>query len=182
MNNPNPYQAPQTLENPESAERSRISTVKRPLSIWLVLILSIIVAAATVWTTISGYYRLFSNPAIHLSGPRLAVTLVIQLALIALPVTIIWGIAKRSPIGRWLGIAALSFLFVASIVNHIKHPPSEDRVTYASDAERAGGEFGAWLGSGLVLALTYRFGFGVKAKAYFSPRPDDDETGEELKS
>ncbi len=176
MNDINPYQSPQMLDEMAPAKKSRGSAIKRPFSVWVTLILVILMTALILFGCALGYYRVFSNPGPHLNIPMLALGIVIRLAMIAALFAAIWGIAKRSQIGRWLGLMCLLLIFAAGVFVHLKNPPSADHVTYANDAERAGGTFGEILMAGLLLTLAYRFGFGGKAKAYFSSRPEDEES------
>lgn len=161
----NPYQSPAS-----AAPKVPGHAVKRPLSVWLFLLILwpatvafAIAAIRSAWLTIGLiHFAWFSSPFPASTSYRLAGGIAWRLAILALMACVLLGTMHRRQWGRWLGVLSLGALTVG-----LFFIPETTR--YANDAERVRTFIApVVLMAALTAWWTYAFGFSRKARTYFS--------------
>ena len=151
----NPYQAPNS-----SSEIVRNNQSRRPISVWLLLLLLALVVSAQIY----GFIRLSSVAAT--SGRIFEQSVILMaianvlfiLAFVYLTMSVF--IAKRW--ARWAGVLLLLLFALFSLFSSTTH-------TYASDAEAAGAQVGKYIIVPILFIWwIYSYGFSKKANEYFS--------------
>lgn len=152
----NPYQSPNSIQSPIPQKRPR-----RPISVWLLLLL--LASIAALFTIGFGSYLL--RAATHAGdtdvGLRAIGGIVWRLLLIAVVGGGAAGVFQGRQAGRWFGVVVLAALALVAIF-------SGGNVQYANGAERFGGQLGRFaIMPALMLWWGYGFGFSHKAKTYW---------------
>ncbi|MDM5179516.1 hypothetical protein PO883_20185 [Massilia sp. DJPM01] len=151
----NPYQSPTS-----SATEVIQPPIKRPLSVWLLLlVLGVMIIALAIGSARSIWF-MAAYPDVM--PPRVVVNTALFLALVLFGAAALVGIARRRQWGRWLGLLVMVALTAAMFL-------MPDTTHYDNAAQRSGGLFGRTiLMPSLMLLWAYRFGFSRKAKRYFA--------------
>ncbi|UOD27922.1 hypothetical protein INH39_20855 [Massilia violaceinigra] len=123
------------------------------------MIVLVLIVLLIGFGAISSIWMLIAAPG-WMNG-RFLLDVVIRLAMVALCVSVVVGIARRRGWGRLLGLLVLAGLTVMMLM-------MPDTTQYDNDAQRSGGAFGRMILLPLLMGLWgYRFGFSAKAKRYF---------------
>lgn len=132
---------------------------KRPKSAWLLMIVLVLIVLLIGFGAISSIWMLIAAPG-WMNG-RFLFDVLIRLAMVALCLGVVTGIARRRQWGRWLGLLFLAGLTVMMLI-------MPDTTQYDNAAQRGGGAFTRLILVPLLMGLWgYRFGFSAKAKRYF---------------
>ncbi|NHZ79870.1 hypothetical protein F2P44_11365 [Massilia sp. CCM 8695] len=151
----NPYQSTAT-----SATEVIQPPIKRPLSVWLLLLVLGVMTIALAIGTARSIWLMAAYPSVMLS--RFGANTALFLALVLFGAGALVGIARRRQWGRWLGLLVMVALTAAMFL-------MPDTTHYANAAQQSGGFFGRTiLMPSLMLLWAYRFGFSRKAKRYFA--------------
>ncbi|MDQ1834627.1 hypothetical protein [Massilia scottii] len=150
----NPYQTPAS-----STADITLPTRKRPLSVWLLLL---ILGATLIFHAIGtvAFLRFIVSyqPQEHI---RVVEGIAARLGILALGGAILLGVLRRRQWGRWLAVLAMGALTVALFF-------IPDTAQYANETQRSGGFVGRTiLSPALMVWWIYAFGFSSKARRYF---------------
>ncbi len=85
--------------------------IRRPLSVWIAQILLALLASFLLVMSLLPFAYLFASPSLDIRVPILMIVLLI----IFLSVIAFWGMAQRSPYGRWLGVGILSVTLIFAV-------------------------------------------------------------------
>ncbi|NHZ89137.1 hypothetical protein F2P45_08915 [Massilia sp. CCM 8733] len=133
---------------------------KRPLSVWLLLLVLAVIALLIAFGAISSIWMLIALPG--WMNVRFMVDVAIRLAMVAFFVGALIGVAQRRRWGRWLGLLVIAGLTLMVLL-------MPDTARYDNEAQRSGGAFGRMILAPLLMALwAYRFGLSAKARRYFA--------------
>jgi hypothetical protein len=152
----NPYQSPESTQTPSPETRPR-----RPISVWLLLLLFAFFAAAFAIGLGRFLLLIGSHAADAPNRSHLIVDIVWRMVLLAITGAAMFGFFQRQQTGRWFGIVVIIAIAAFSIFG-------PDSSQYSSDAERAGGALARFvLMPSLLVWWCYAFGFSAKAKLYW---------------
>ncbi len=153
----NPYSPPQAnTELPVPKE-----SVRRPISVWLLIILLWAVAIVISLATARLAATLMARWSEVTSVAAVAITMVWRVFLIAIFIAAAVSAFRRRPWSRWFGVAIFVLLAAYSVF-------TPDKTQYLNDAERMGGMLGRILMPILLAWWTYAIAFSSKSKQYFS--------------
>jgi hypothetical protein len=149
---------PQSLEN-----------VKRPMSIWLVQVLFILVLfrfalSLGSWGKFANEVLRSTNAPGHYFPDILKFT--VEVAVAAFLVSASIAIAARKRAGRWMGLLGLTLIFALSIFEEIT--PHVSVYAYDNDAQRLGAVLAGIIGFVGIALLFWRFGFSQPARRFFN--------------
>ncbi|HEY8102723.1 MAG TPA: hypothetical protein VIF82_18440 [Burkholderiaceae bacterium] len=150
--------------------------MKRPLSVWITLILLTIALIVAIPATFYGLYKSFGflaanfnlNSMLHFSGDLL-LRLALIVPVLIVPVLAVRGIIQRTKIGRLAGIVSLIMYFILIIIgSYLPNQGPIHRLEYSNAAQRSGGEMANIVGAIAFFILQFRFGFSNNSKKYFN--------------
>lgn len=137
---------------------------RRPISVWILQavlvggVLMILYAFLRLAWAIGTHQLVLNSTGMVLLGLGWRTAL-----LVAVVMLIVW-LHRGRHFARWLGLAVITCLGIAQMMNSDPTNPAE----FANEAERAGGMLGSYLISPLLyLWWAYAAAFSAKAKAYF---------------
>jgi hypothetical protein len=143
--------------------------LKRPPSVWLTQILLIIFALVFSLT-------LLLNLALVLKRegeiPLIAVLLLcaVNLGVVLLFLTSIWGLAKRRNYGRWLGVVSLTLIWVLMLLGQLFRPSGPlPYYEFTNTAQLVGAAIATVCINALFLLLILRLAFAKSANDFFRP-------------
>jgi uncharacterized BrkB/YihY/UPF0761 family membrane protein len=150
--------------------------VKRPVSVWIAQIVVIFFAALFLIPVVTLIVTLPSSRDVSAIG--LIFALFITLGILAVLIISFWGMARRRQWGRWLGVGALSFIVIVSILGQIMRPAME-YYEYANSTEAGAALITQLVIVGLFLWLISTLAFSSRVNAFFSNK-ENTRTDSEL--
>ncbi len=140
--------------------------MRRPPSIWLTQGIITIFALSFL----SGVLRSIFLSHFEVSGHLLR--LIMITSLLAIWIGAVWGLARRTQWGKWLGVLSLALLLGGIIYNsYFPVSGSVRKFEYSNDAQRAGGRDGAIMIQLSLILLMSRLVFSKKVNGYFYNYP-----------
>lgn len=138
--------------------------VRRPLSVWVVLILLGIIAICLIYF-LAGfvYFYAIGRSLVH-SMLYFALGVLLRILLAVVATWTLVGVAQRMNWGRIAGLGLIASTYLFWIYINMKHP-----VHYANAAQRGGADILDILIFAFYTVLFYKFGFGRKSRLYFAP-------------
>lgn len=143
------------------------NSIKRPPTIWLTQILLMIFALLWISSLTINLVMIARRGSV-LSPLRLVLGVSILSGFVFLLLVAFWGLAKRKPYGKWLGVLSLICLWFLFLYIQLR-PPSGPfkRYEFNSPAELVGAAISGLVISGLFLALILRLAFSKAVNAFF---------------
>ena len=145
---------------------------RRPVSVWIAQLLLTFLSMLFLIPIAVLLMKLMANPRLlPIVGTALAVA--IHIAFISAMQAAFWGMVKRRPYGRWLGVGILSLIFVFSIIGQISRPEGPmEYYEYENATQAAAGLITQLLMSGLLLWLILTLSFSKKVSVFFQGYSD----------
>ena len=144
----------------------------RPVSVVVLQVVIVLCAAFYLLGFVSGIY-VSMRPGTHLVAPAMyAAALLLRTIPLAFMAITFWALAKRRPLGRWLGLLSILAL-LALVVYQSLYPPQGPTLfprmeISSSPGEQAGAVFAQLLVYALIAWWFFSFGFSRKARAFFA--------------
>lgn len=149
--------------------------MKRPLSVWTVLVVlslvCLIMLPAIFTFMIYGFSRLWGSSLPPMQVVLFYLEFAIKVGLVGFFIWTVIEIARGIPRGRWMGLIALAILFAGLLYNVFNPTPAGQglpKFDIKPGAEAVGAEFGKILVFVGLAVLFYRFGFSERSREFFS--------------
>ena len=146
------------------------NNIKRPPTIWLTQILLMIFALlwiSSLTINLVGVARSGSS----LSPLRVVLGVSVLSGFVVLLLVAFWGLTKRKPYGKWLGVLSLTCLWLLVLYIQLRPPAGPyKRYEFNSPAELVGAAISGLVISGLFLVLIFRLAFSKTVNAFFNRR------------
>lgn len=144
---------------------------RRPISVWIAQILLAIFILIFLLPLVLVLLAPVGIGSISIIG--MAFMMLLYLGVTALLIASFWGMARRRPYGRWLGLAVLSLMFVFSIFGQIIRPPGPmPYAEYENSTQATAGTVTQIVMIGLFLFLLLHLAFAKSVTAFFSSGTD----------
>jgi hypothetical protein len=140
--------------------------IKRPPIVWVVQGLLLILVFPMIWILV-----LLCFAAMLLPGGNLLVEFSYPTFVVSFFLAAVWGLAKRRPYGRWLGVSALLFLVVLANADRIADPSIY--VIFCMYSSMLGYLGLPVISSVIFLMLTVALGLSSRANHFFSQSPEE---------
>ena len=141
--------------------------IKRPISVWIAQTILVIFALLFILTLLFALMATIFSPKFSVVGA--IITWFINILLVTLFLSSVWGMGQRKRYGRWLGVGMLSIILVFFTFSQMVQPAGPvEYYEYDNAAQRLGGLIAQVVFFGLFLWLILHLSFSKKVKAFFA--------------
>ena len=141
------------------------SRPKRPIAVWIAQILLIVLSLMLFVSFCLALYILISG----VSVPAMLVTLFADLVLMTGFIAAFWGMARRKPRGRWLGVVMLSVMVLLALMGNLTTSQGPiAKYDYSNSTELIAGLVTQIVINGLLIWLILHLSLARSVKDFFS--------------
>jgi hypothetical protein len=142
--------------------------IKRPPTVWITQALLLVFALLLLWVFLFNLAVLLSHLGEAVSLVRAAIGYSAMLGIWLLFAIAFWGLAKRKPFGRWLGLLSIMLLWGFIILGQLRRPSGPySYYGYNNTAQLVGATIVQILLDVAFLSLILRLAFAKRVGKFF---------------